>query len=83
MAEQLLNGPARAGPSGLPARTHYVDVTRTVPRKIAALRAHASQISGRDGLEDFLRERLARVAEEQARLPESSLAEGFQVLGTG
>jgi hypothetical protein len=47
-----------------------------------ALRAHVSQISGRDGLEDFLRERLAGVA-EQGRLPEGCLAEGFQVLDTG
>jgi LmbE family N-acetylglucosaminyl deacetylase len=67
---------------GTPTPTHYVDVTETFPRKIAALRAHASQISGRDGLEDFLRERLARAA-AQGGLPEGSLAEGFQVLDTG
>ena len=57
-------------------------MTRTFPRRIVALRAHVSQISGRDGLEDFLRERLARVA-EQGGLPEGSLAEGLQVLDTG
>jgi LmbE family N-acetylglucosaminyl deacetylase len=68
--------------SGAPAPTHYVDVTKTFPRKIAALHAHASQVGGRDGLEGFLRERLARAA-AQAGLPEGSLAEGFQVLDTG
>jgi hypothetical protein len=57
-------------------------VTRTFARKIVALRVHVNQISGRDGLEDFLREGLARVA-EQGGLPEGSLAEGFQVLDTG
>src|SRR5260221_4586831 len=39
--------------SGTVTPTHYVDVTQTFPRKIAALRAHVSQISGRDGLEEF------------------------------
>ena len=68
--------------SGTATPTHYVDVTQTFSRKIAALRAHASQISGRDGLEDFLRERLARAA-TQGGLPEGSLAEGFQILDTG
>jgi LmbE family N-acetylglucosaminyl deacetylase len=68
--------------SGTATPTHYVDVTQTFPRKIAALFAHVSQISGRDGLEDFLRERLARAA-AQGGLPEGSLAEGFQVLDTG
>jgi hypothetical protein len=49
---------------------------------MAALGAHVSQISDRDGLEHFLRERLARAA-AQGGLPEGSLAEGFQVLDTG
>jgi LmbE family N-acetylglucosaminyl deacetylase len=68
--------------SGTFTPTHYVDVTQTFARKIAALRAHASQISDRDRLEGFLRERLGRTA-AQAGLPEGSLAEGFQVLDTG
>jgi len=67
--------------AGTPAATHYVDVTQTFPRKIAALRAHVSQVGGRDGLEGFLRDRLAHVA-QQAGLPEGTLAEGFQVLDT-
>ncbi len=68
--------------SGTVTPTHYVDVTQTFPRKIAALRAHVSQTAGRDGLADFLRQNLARAA-AQAGLPEGSLAEGFQVLDTG
>ena len=35
--------------SGSPAPTHYVDVTDAFPRKIAALRAHQSQIADADG----------------------------------
>jgi LmbE family N-acetylglucosaminyl deacetylase len=68
--------------AGTATPTHYVDVTQTFARKLAALRAHVSQISGRDGLVDFLRERLARAA-AQGGLPEGSLAEVFQVLDTG
>jgi LmbE family N-acetylglucosaminyl deacetylase len=68
--------------SGTATPTHYVDVTQTFPRKIAALRAHVSQLAGRDGIEEFLRERLAQAA-ARGGLPEGSLAEGFQVLDTG
>src|SRR5260370_26806560 len=68
--------------SGRAAPTPYVDVTHTFPRKMAALRAHGSQSSDRDGLEHFLRERLAQAA-ARGGLPEGSLAEGFQVLDTG
>jgi LmbE family N-acetylglucosaminyl deacetylase len=60
---------------------HYVDVTETFPRKLAALRAHESQTAHRDGLADFLRTRLARTA-EAAGLPAGHLAEGFQVSDT-
>ena len=67
--------------SGTPTPTHYVDVTQTFSRKMAALRAHVSQTGARDGLEGFLRQRLAATA-AQAGLPEGTLAEGFQVLDT-
>jgi LmbE family N-acetylglucosaminyl deacetylase len=60
---------------------HYVDITETFERKLAALRAHESQTAQRDGLADFLRARLASTA-ELAGLPEGHLAEGFQVLDT-
>jgi LmbE family N-acetylglucosaminyl deacetylase len=68
--------------SGGPAPNHYVDVTETFPQKIAALKSHQSQVGQRDGLEGFLRERLARVA-EQGGLPEGHLAEAFQVIDVG
>src|SRR5438034_1197238 len=41
---------------------HYVDITKTFPRKIAALRAHESQTGHMEGLEDFLRGWLTRAA---------------------
>jgi LmbE family N-acetylglucosaminyl deacetylase len=66
---------------GIPAPDHYVDVTDTFPRKIAALRAHQSQTGHLTDLEDRLRTRLAGLA-AQAGLPDGRLAEGFQVLET-
>jgi LmbE family N-acetylglucosaminyl deacetylase len=64
------------------AATHYVDVTDTFPQKIAALKSHESQVGQRDGFEEFLRERLARMA-AQGGLPEGRLAEAFQVIDVG
>ena len=61
---------------------HYVDVTDTFDRKVAALRAHVSQTGHRDGLADFLRGWLARNA-GQAGWPEGRLAEAFHVIDTG
>jgi LmbE family N-acetylglucosaminyl deacetylase len=68
--------------SGSSTPTHYVDVTKTFPRKMAALRAHVSQVGGRDDLEDLLRQRLSRMA-AQGGLPADSLAEAFQVVEAG
>jgi LmbE family N-acetylglucosaminyl deacetylase len=67
-------------PGGL-APNHYVDVTDTFDRKVAALRAHESQTGQMDGLEEFLRGWLARAA-GQGGLPEGRLAESFQVIDT-
>ncbi|HEX2743704.1 MAG TPA: PIG-L deacetylase family protein [Streptosporangiaceae bacterium] len=61
---------------------HYVDVTDTFPRKVAALRAHESQTGQMDDLAERLRTRLAGTA-RQAGLPDGRLAEAFQVLDTG
>jgi LmbE family N-acetylglucosaminyl deacetylase len=61
---------------------HYVDVTGTFGRKVAALRAHQSQTAQMDNLEEFLRTWLARNA-EQAGWPAGRLAEGFLVMETG
>jgi LmbE family N-acetylglucosaminyl deacetylase len=68
--------------SGGPAPTHYVDITDTFGRKVAALRSHASQISDPARLEEMLRTRLAQSA-VQAGLAEGRLAESFQVLSAG
>jgi LmbE family N-acetylglucosaminyl deacetylase len=67
--------------SASPAADHYVDITETFPRKLAALRAHESQTGHMDGLEDFLRGWLTRAA-GQGGLPEGHLAETFQVINT-
>jgi LmbE family N-acetylglucosaminyl deacetylase len=72
--EVWINGPGMA--------THYVDVTETFPRKVAALRAHVSQTGHRDDLEELLRRRLA-AAGAQAGLPDGHLAEAFRVVDTG
>ncbi len=68
--------------SGTFSPTHYIDITETFGRKMAALRSHTSQISDPVGLEQFLRPWLSRTAQE-AGLPEGHLAEGFQVIQTG
>jgi LmbE family N-acetylglucosaminyl deacetylase len=60
---------------------HYVDVTDTFPRKVAALRAHESQTAQLDDLPGLLRDRLGRTA-ALAGLAAGRLAEGFQVLDT-
>jgi LmbE family N-acetylglucosaminyl deacetylase len=67
--------------AGSPAPNHYVDVTDTFPRKLAALRAHESQIGHLPDLDARLRERLAASA-EQGGLGDGRLAEAFQVLET-
>jgi LmbE family N-acetylglucosaminyl deacetylase len=67
--------------SGGPTPNRYNDVTPHFERKVAALRAHASQTGHMDGLEDMLRGWLTRNA-ESAGLPEGTLAEVFQVIPT-
>jgi LmbE family N-acetylglucosaminyl deacetylase len=67
---------------GGPNADHAVDVTVTYPRKLAALRAHASQTSHMPDLDGLIRERLTRGA-ATAGLPEGSLAEMFTVVRTG
>ena len=67
--------------AGGPDPNRYVDVTATFPRKIAALRAHESQIRRMEDLTERLRTRLALTA-RQAGFPEGRLAESFRVLDT-
>ncbi|MCT9928700.1 PIG-L family deacetylase [Planotetraspora sp. A-T 1434] len=58
---------------------HYVDVTATVDRKIAALRAHESQTAHVEDLDGMIRGWLAANA-ATAGLPEGTFAEAFQVV---
>ncbi|MBO0777086.1 MAG: PIG-L family deacetylase [Actinobacteria bacterium] len=65
-----------------PSAGHFVDVTATFGRKLAALRAHESQTGHMEDLEGFLRGWLSAAA-ARGGLPEGSLAEVFQVVDTG
>jgi LmbE family N-acetylglucosaminyl deacetylase len=67
--------------AGSPSPDHFVDVTATFGRKIAALRAHESQTGHMDDLDERIRGWLTRSA-VRAGLPEGHLAEAFQVLDT-
>jgi LmbE family N-acetylglucosaminyl deacetylase len=65
--------------SGYPEPTHFVDITDTFDRKVAALRAHHSQTGQMTNLEEMLRGWLTMTA-ARAGLPDGRLAEAFQVL---
>lgn len=67
---------------GGPDPDTYVDVTATFDKKLAALRAHASQETDRGGqLEERMRGWLG-VQARRGGLPEGALAEGFRRLDT-
>jgi LmbE family N-acetylglucosaminyl deacetylase len=68
--------------SASPAADHYVDITDTFERKVAALCAHASQISDPADLGERIRGWATRIA-EAGGLPAGRLAEAFQVIQTG
>ncbi len=68
--------------AGSPSPTHFVDVTATFGRKIAALRAHESQTGHLDDLEERIRGWFTRGA-ALGGLPAGHLAESFQVLDIG
>lgn len=61
---------------GAPDPDHVVDVTEHIDVKLAALRAHASQTSHMDDLEDRIRAWMSAAA-ERAGLPDGRLAEAF------
>jgi LmbE family N-acetylglucosaminyl deacetylase len=71
----LINSPERE-------LNHYVDITGTFDRKVAAVREHTSQIKDPETLTIRLRERIARNT-AAAGLAEGKLAEAFQVVATG
>ncbi|MGH3936426.1 MAG: PIG-L deacetylase family protein [Pseudonocardiaceae bacterium] len=60
---------------------HYVDITDTFDRKIAALRAHISQTAHMTGLEERMRG-WGSLQAQAAGLAEGRLAEGYLVLDT-
>jgi LmbE family N-acetylglucosaminyl deacetylase len=60
---------------------HYVDITDTFDRKIAALRAHTSQTAHMTTLEERMRA-WGSVQAQAAGLAEGRLAEGYLVLDT-
>jgi LmbE family N-acetylglucosaminyl deacetylase len=66
---------------GSPSADHFVDVTDTYEQKLAGLRAHASQTSHLDDLDQLLRGILTHNAVE-AQLPTGRLAEAFTILHT-
>ena len=68
--------------SASPGADHFVDITGTFERKVAALTEHASQIGDPAELATRIREWGTRIA-AVAGLPEGHLAEAFQVLSTG
>jgi LmbE family N-acetylglucosaminyl deacetylase len=65
--------------SGGPQPNHFVDITDTFDRKVAALRAHESQTGHMTNLEEMLRGWLSRSA-AMGGLADGRLAEAFQVL---
>ena len=65
---------------GSPRPNHYVDITETYDRKVAAVKAHASQMTDPSGsLPPRLLQRLRDNA-DRGGLPEGHLAEAFQVV---
>jgi LmbE family N-acetylglucosaminyl deacetylase len=64
-----------------PGADHYVDITATFARKIAALTSHASQIADPGALADRLHEWNTRNA-EAGGLPAGSLAEVYRIIDT-
>ncbi|GLX95631.1 PIG-L deacetylase family protein [Herbidospora sp. NBRC 101105] len=67
---------------GSPTPNHWVDVTATLDRKLAALRAHESQTGHMDDLEGFVKGFLAANA-QAGGLPEGTYAEAFHMVSTG
>jgi LmbE family N-acetylglucosaminyl deacetylase len=67
--------------TGSPNPNHFVDITETFPKKIAALHAHVSQTAHNKELEKMVREWGERNAQAHG-LAEGRIAEIFQVMNT-
>ncbi|GII90871.1 PIG-L deacetylase family protein [Sinosporangium siamense] len=67
--------------TGGPTPNHYVDITDTIDRKLAALHSHASQVSHVEDFESFVRSRFGEAA-LAAGYGEDRYAEAFQTVTT-
>lgn len=67
--------------TGSPTPNHFVDITETFDKKMAALHAHVSQTAHNKELENMVREWGSRNAVAQG-LPEGRIAEVFKVINT-
>lgn len=66
----------------MPQPNHWVDITETLDRKIAALRAHKSQTAQVDDLDERMRG-WGLASAVAGGLPDGHVAEAFRVLATG
>lgn len=64
-----------------PRPTHFVDVTDTFDRKLAAVKSHVSQTEHMSDLDGWMRARLGDMA-QLGGLPEGRLAEAFFIANT-
>ena len=60
---------------------HFVDITETFPKKMAALHAHVSQTAHNEKLEEMVGD-WGRMNAEACGLPEGHLAERFRIVNT-
>ena len=67
--------------TGSPNPNHFVDITETFDKKMAALHSHVSQTAHNKELENMVREWGQRNAQANG-LPEGRIAEIFQVMNT-
>lgn len=64
-----------------PTPNHYVDITKTIDRKITALRSHVSQTAHMEGLAERIKE-WGNMNAQAAGLGEGSYAEAFRVVNS-
>lgn len=67
--------------TGSPTPNHFVDITETFPKKMAALHAHVSQTAHNSELDEMVRNWGEKNAESQGLAP-GRLAEIFKVIST-
>lgn len=67
--------------TGTPDPNHFVDITDTFPRKIAALKSHISQTAHNPELESMVRN-WGELTAERFGLPKGRIAEMFKVVNT-